>query len=527
MSHKQLLFCQFFCLLCAFSNIAQAQSSQDKSRGLSLSAAISSALSENSNILLARSQEDLARGAVQNARGIFDLTINAQGGLTSTKDPLTLSTRNTYLANGFDLNYNLSEVATTQAGATQLFSNGLQTSLVATHTNTISNLYPIAGTPNQSTGLLIFQLRLPILRNSGDYVSAQLRSAELEAEAARGDLEFTASNIVLNTALAYWDYQAKTQRLKIARNSELRGEESIDELRKLIAADELPKAEINLSLASQNDRRVSRIAAEQAQLESRRTLGRLLGLSAIDTMAIRELADELPEYNNMSIDSLVSLREAIIARAMIARTDLLTLKIRQNAAEILLDAAKKNARPQLDFVFGVAQSGLAEGSPRGSLGPAFGQNYGPGYSGTLIYQMPLGNNAALGSIQQQAALVNSQRIRINELGHSIGNSIETSTFAMIRAVDQLKEAEAAAKTYAAGLSNERTKRRLGLSTLIDVLSVEERYNNALIASVQARQAYASAIAQFRFEASMLITRDGNSYNARVSDLFNPDILFVK
>ena len=129
-------------MLCAFSNIAQAQSSQDKSRGLSLSAAISSALSENSNILLARSQEDLARGAVQNARGIFDLTINAQGGLTSTKDPLTLSTRNTYLANGFDLNYNLSEVATTQAGATQLFSNGLQTSLVATHTNTISNLYP-------------------------------------------------------------------------------------------------------------------------------------------------------------------------------------------------------------------------------------------------------------------------------------------------------------------------------------------------------------------------------------------------
>jgi len=514
-------------LLFAISNIAHAQSIQYISRGLSLSSAISAALSGNSNILLAKNQEDLVRGAVQNARGIFDLTMNAQGSVTNTKDPLTLSTRNTYSANGFDLRYNLTEVATTQAGASKLFSNGLQANLVATHTNTISNLYPPSDTQNQSIGALTFQLRVPILRNSGNSVSAQLRAFELEAEAARGDLEYTASNIVLSTALAYWDYQAKTQRLKIARNSELRGEEILEELRKLIAADELPKSEINLGLASQNDRRVSRIAAEQVQLESRRSLGRLLGFGASDAMAIRELTDELPEDNGVSIGPLVSFSEEIISRALAARTDLLTLKIRQNAAEILLDAARKNARPQLDFIFGLTQNGLAEGAPRGSLGPAFGQNFGAGYSGSLVYQVPLENNAALGSIQQQAASVTSQRIRINELGHSISNSIETSIFAMLRAVEQLREAEAAVKTYAAGLTNERTKRRLGLSTLINVLSVEERYNSALISVVQARQAYANAIAQFRFEASMLITRDGNSYNASVNDLLNPNIRFTK
>ena len=91
----------------------------------------------------------------------------------------------------------------------------------------------------------------------------------------------------------------------------------------------------------------------------------------------------------------------------------------------------------------------------------------------------------------------------------------------MRAVEQLKEADAAVKTYAVGLANERTKRRLGLSTLIDILNVEDRYNNALLSAVQARQAYASAIAQFRFEAGMLLSREGDSYTARIDELLTP------
>jgi outer membrane protein TolC len=91
----------------------------------------------------------------------------------------------------------------------------------------------------------------------------------------------------------------------------------------------------------------------------------------------------------------------------------------------------------------------------------------------------------------------------------------------VRAGEQLKQADAAVKSYAVGLANERTKRRLGLSTLIDILSVEDRYNNALLSAVQARQAYASAIAQFRFEAGMLLTREGDSYIARIAELLTP------
>ena len=507
-------------LLGAFIQTAQAQRPQDVRPGLSLAAAMSAALSGNSSVLIARTQEDVAQGAVQAARGIFDYTLNAQGGATRANDPLKLSDRNALLLNGYDLRYNLTDTAKSQAGVTRLFANGSQANLVATHTASMSSLFPSSSTPRQSIGAVTFELRVPILRNSGNATTAPLRAAELEALAARGDLEFTVSNTILGSAFAYWDYLAKTQRLIIARNSERRGEDSLDELRKLIASDELPQSEINLGQASQNDRRGVRIAAEQALLESRRTLGRSLGLSAEATLLIGELTDKFPEHTGVTLDA-VARREELIARALAVRSDLVTLRQKQEAAQILLEAARKNESPQLDLVLGVTESGLAEGKSPVAFGPGFGQNFGQGYSGNLIFQMPLGNNAARGLIRQQVALVEAQRIRGNELGHAISGSIDTSSYAMARAVEQLKEADSAVKTYAVGLANERTKRRLGLSTLIDILNVEDRYNNALLSAVQARQAYANAIAQFRFDTGMLLSREGDSYTARVGELFNP------
>ena len=234
-------------------------------------------------------------------------------------------------------------------------------------------------------------------------------------------------------------------------------------------------------------------------------------------MAIGVLADAFPEYDGSPVEAVARIDE-LMQRAMNVRSDLVALRRRREAAQVRLEAVRSNERPQLDLVLGATQNGLTEGASPAALGPAFGQNYGPGYSANLVFQMPLGNNAALGVSRQQAALVESQRIRVDELGYSISNSIETAAYALLRATQTLKEADAAVKTYAVTLDNERTKRRLGTATLIDVLNIEDRYNNALLAAVQARQAYAGAIAQFRFESSSLLTRQGDTYTARVGEL---------
>ena len=63
-----------------------------------------------------------------------------------------------------------------------------------------------------------------------------------------------------------------------------------------------------------------------------------------------------------------------------------------------------------------------------------------------------------------------------------------------------------------------------MSTLIDILNVEDRYNNALLSAVQARQAYASAIAQFLFNTGMLVLRQGEFYTAPIAQLLNPSAI---
>jgi len=490
--------------------------------GLTLRQALQTALAQNASIAISRTLVEAAAGAAQQQQGAFDPALTAQHAQTRAVRPLRESERAALLLGGFDLRHELSDTYLTQGGVSRQFDNGLQASVIATHTHLWNNTATAAGIPRQNSGVLSFQLRVPLLRNSGDAVSASLRAAETETIVARHELEFTAAQILLSASLAYWDYLGRTERLAISAANERRGEDLLDELRRLIAADELPKADIHLAQASLNDKRSARIAAEQAVLEARRNLGRVLGLDARAALELGRLADRFPAHERVRVNTVENAR-ALAQRALQTRPDVLALRGREEAARIRTEAARRNERPQLDLVLSAAQSGLAEGASPLALGTAFSQYTGTGYGAGVVYQQPLGNNAARGVTRQQAATVEIQRTRLRELGFAIENNIETAAHAVQRAVEQLQEADGAVATYATSLDNERTRRRLGMATLIDVLNVEDRYNNALLAAVQARQNYATSIALFRFEAGELIARDGEEYSARVDGLLSPTL----
>ncbi|MGP1678327.1 MAG: hypothetical protein ACTS6J_14360, partial [Burkholderiales bacterium] len=182
-------------LLGVVSQNAQAQRIQDLPRGLSLQAALSAALSGNANVLLSRTQTEVAEGVVQQQRGLFDLTLNAQGGSTRDIRPLREAERLGFLLGEFDLRYQLTDTTIAQAGVAQLFMNGMQANLVATYTNDMDSTFPASGTPRQGIGAVTFQLRVPLLRNAGDVTGAPLRAAEIESSAARGELEFSVAQI--------------------------------------------------------------------------------------------------------------------------------------------------------------------------------------------------------------------------------------------------------------------------------------------------------------------------------------------
>jgi len=488
---------------------------------VTLQGAIAQALSSNPNVLLSASQVEAAQGGLQAQRGRFDLNLGARAGLSLDRYPLNETTRKSYLADGYNLSSSAFRATNQQLSGTQLLRNGMQAEVVATQTSTASNLDTISGTPRQGAGSLAFQLTVPLLRNRGGAVSAPLRAAEVEAQATIADLEFILSQAVLDTALAYWDLSAKSQQLVIARGSEERSKRQLEEVRKLIKADQLPKSEISLAEANLNDRRTARISAEQTLLESRFRLARTMGLNGQASLNIGDSGDSFPVPTGRTPNLGLS-QSGMISNALASRSDLTAARRRVDAAQILLSAAGNAERPTLDMVMGASQNGISEGRAALVPGSSLNRLSGPGVSANLVFQLPVGNNAARGVFRQLSAQLDGQRIRIEELGYAISNRIDAAASAVTRSAERLAESEAAAKLYATGLENERTKRRLGLATFIDILNIEDRYNSALLAVVQERQSFASALAQLRFEAGTLIQRDGDQYTARVVELLNAE-----
>jgi outer membrane protein TolC len=62
--------------------------------------------------------------------------------------------------------------------------------------------------------------------------------------------------------------------------------------------------------------------------------------------------------------------------------------------------------------------------------------------------------------------------------------------------------------YEQAVKNEYVKRKLGLATLIDVITVQDRLDGARLQLLQLRQEYSSGIAQILFDAGELVGRDG-------------------
>jgi outer membrane protein TolC len=123
----------------------------------------------------------------------------------------------------------------------------------------------------------------------------------------------------------------------------------------------------------------------------------------------------------------------------------------------------------------------------------------------------------------QSAASDASMIRLQDLEATIAGNVSTLSISLVRSIEQLLEGNEAVRRYTATMQNELTKRRLGLSTLLDVVNIEDRQNNALLNEVQLQQNYANAIAQLRFELGMLVKKRDDVYDVSVSDLLSPEI----
>jgi outer membrane protein len=491
---------------------------------LGLAQALGAALARNVTALLQRQEVLASEARVLIARGPFDPVIGANAAMNNDPRSLRRDEELAFEAAGVPgIRRQLQTTRSWQVGVEQVLISGIALSSSVGITGTDDSLARLTGQQRQNVGQVALTVRVPLLRNSGRAtVGAALDAAQAELEAARLELRQDTAGALAGTAVAYWDFLARSRRLDIARASEARVADLVTELRRLIAADQVPAAEIELALATLAERRTLRLAAEQGVTESWRTLARTIGLSGAESLRAPLPADDFPGHDGSVLDYAGQL-DALLAAALDARPDLAALRKREDAARLRVAAAGRNLQPQLDVNVSLFSSGLREGGlPLDVPAALLERRSGPSGGVSLLLSWPYENTAARGALFGQAAIRDSQSIRLRELGASIATNVAVQVEALRRSAAQLREVDEAVRRFTVTLRNEETKRQLGTSTLIDVINVQDRLFNALSLQVLQRQAFATAIALLRLEIGQLVQAGDDVFEVRPNDLLSAD-----
>ena len=178
-------------------------------------------------------------------------------------------------------------------------------------------------------------------------------------------------------------------------------------------------------------------------------------------------------------------------------------------------------KPQLDFQFGPGYSGLKDGMrPDQYILPTIDGVHGVDAIGGIRYQVPNGEQSGRG--ERSAGPIDRAAGRLPQPGeraeHRIG--CHRHRGGVRNAALQLERVNRSVAFFRTALDNEREKYRLGVGSLVEVLTVEDRLTGVLVAQVQAELGYAVALARLRQGTGTTWSRI-RRFNASIHRSFSP------
>jgi outer membrane protein TolC len=473
---------------------ARADGNQPAPPGLTLLEALQSTLALHPSLRIQQQQVDLGRGLRQQASGQFDTVLDAGLSQDHTDTPLTQLERAQVEAAGITTSNETSNLTTLAAGATKQFRNGVSIAPSFQNIRTTGNLEPTG--VNLSN--LLFQVNVPLMRGHGrGAVAAQETAAGIEVGAGQFDLNQTISDLLAGTATSYWALLAAQRNLQVALGSEERGKIYVQNVQTLIDADRVPKAEIFQVDANLSERTVQRIEAEQAVVETRQSLALAMGVGPGRMTQIGDPSQDFPVPSTLPAVTS-ALIDATFQLAEKNRADLLAAEQRIDEARTLLAGSRNLTRPQLNLSFNTGYSGLEEGTGVSKFfASPFRGLQGPDAFAGVNYSVPITNNTALGQLRQSQASVEQARLRLQLVQRQVMADVVDALEGVAHAAKEVAVARQAVEAYRKALEGEREKYRLGVGSLVDVLTIEDRLTGALQSQVGAAESYAVALAQLR------------------------------
>ncbi len=449
------------------------------------------------NIFIQQEQLNAARGAYRAGGGNFDWQLETA--LVHQQDNAPVS--------DFDTGLERRETSDFSVGFSKLLRSGIVLSPYVQYTG-----YRYAHTGGgvsslHNTGGLGLLIKLPLLRGLGyENVGSEEIATGHEVKANQLLLARETANSVYASVKAFWSYLASVERLKIMTDAENRARSILKNTQTLARAGEVPAAELVNVQANLADKKSSRLTAAQAVTAAKAGLGIAMGLPYDKITVIPPPVGPFPSMDRDSMEQAKGTDSSLYLRvAADRRYDLRAAGEQNEAARIRMEAAKDNRKPQLDLELSMGYHGLESGS---SLSKSFqaveyDQDTPDWNVGTRL-TYPLGNNTAEGAFITSQAAYRRGVLQEKELLRSMNSDINVILSELFNLYEELRHSEQAVQEYMTAVSNEQEKYMMGETTLLDLLYIEDRRDNALLNHISVRERAAVGLANLRYVTGHLV-----------------------
>lgn len=492
-------------LLLCYAPVAHAEGP-----GLSVVEAVRKTLELDPQVRLQQQAVAASRGATEAALGEFDLTI--QGGASHVHDSVALDSRTSPAYGG-------AATATTDTTEWELAA---QKQLEwGTVVGPSVRLTRVAGTGLATAGRarVTFFVAQPLLRGRGpSAVMGRVNASRLEEEASALLLRHTIARRVANTAQAFHTYRAATDSVAVLARSEERAQQMLEQQKQLVQSGERPVADLRQVEAYLADAQAQRGAGDRALVAARQDLGLAMGIPWQEIAALPAPVGALPRPEPTALPG-TSQVQALIDRARALRADFLAAEKSRQAAEVLRVAADRSLEPQLDLRLDLGWAGLTEGNgPAPFITPIGDGVTGPNAVLSLVGSYPIENRGARGALRQALAARESAAIAAQEVERTLAAEIASTTQTLALDLRTLERAEEALAAFREAVANEQKKLKAGLSTLVDVLQMEDRLTRAELNALAARLRVAQGVVSVRFLSGTLLGREGEASAVGIEEL---------
>lgn len=495
-----------------------------QSDSLLLNWVIEQALENNPAIQVSKSSIDIAAGNWQASFGEFNTSYHAYLNQSRSITPNTLDFREGIFGVTQQENAETRLLTYGLGASKKLYSGTILSSGLELSNFGKDNLYEkllLAGRGELVTNRsgVYFTVTQPLLFGRGKkFNTADLRANKANIQAEKKQYVFEVSSILLDVVTAYVNYIAAQKNLEIQQQTEGAYQKVVHDLKRLVELDQLPRAELLFIQANASAQSRNRTFAENNLAFTRNLLGQVMGISQEAIQNLSKPPEQFPIQEVVLPDS--GYLNQWVKKSLEARHDYKSFDELILANQITLDKSRQGLKPRLDLDLSIGYNGIYEGNGLGQFFQPFTKNVpGLNYSVGLSFDIAPKFDAEKGDIATNLAVLDQSKYQQQVLQNQIHLNVKRF-YDQLRYFSNVVELSKQAVNFnEIALKNEFTKLKLGSSTVINVVQIQNNYVVSLNALNRALQDLNLAFFQFKFHTGTLLSVDESlNYSVDFIDL---------